>query len=408
MLPARALGDDREAVIGDGRWGKGLHGERIAGHPVDQQSGVGGISGKVRQVLRMKLAGVFAELFGEDFRVVRADLEGDDRTDVAEHGIGGRIVQLLEVLMGDGQAQAILASLAQDRSERAGREVLELVDVEIEVATLGFGDIGSGHGGLLDGRDEKGSQQRGVVFADTAFAQVDDQHFALVHDFSEVERSAGLADDRAHRAVGQEWPNLVLDRRDSLGAIAVVPTGELVHPKAADHVISNLRDNDFAIASLGEQSHQLQHRAALFHGREHRIAKRVLQPWSPRIVELLERGHDARRDLVDQCRITARQRIERHGEVSIPSVKQDHVVGSLRWHHANDAGREVAVRINETDAVPRREVRMNLVQQQSRLAHAGLADDIQVPATIFFRDADDAAVLAKVDAADDDRPVLFS
>ncbi len=129
VLPAGAFGDDGETVFADRRWGKGLHGERVAGHAVNQQSGVGGVPGKVRQVLRMKLAGVFAELFGEDFCVVRADLEGDDRTDVAKHGIGGRFVKLLQVLVGDCQAQAILASLAQDRSERAGCKILELVDV---------------------------------------------------------------------------------------------------------------------------------------------------------------------------------------------------------------------------------------------------------------------------------------
>ncbi len=33
--------------------------------PVDLQSSIGGVPGKVRQVLEMKLAGVFAELFGE-------------------------------------------------------------------------------------------------------------------------------------------------------------------------------------------------------------------------------------------------------------------------------------------------------------------------------------------------------
>ena len=39
------------------------------------------------------LAGVFTELLGEVFGVVAADLEGDDRADVADDGVGGGFVQ---------------------------------------------------------------------------------------------------------------------------------------------------------------------------------------------------------------------------------------------------------------------------------------------------------------------------
>ncbi len=67
---------------------------------------------------------------------------------VAEDGVGSRVVELLEVLVGDGQVEAVFAGFAEDRGERAGGEVLELVDVEVDV-------------GLLDGGDEEGSEQGG-------------------------------------------------------------------------------------------------------------------------------------------------------------------------------------------------------------------------------------------------------
>lgn len=66
----------------------------MAGHAVDENPGVGRVFRQVREVLRLHLVGVFAELSGEKFCVVATDLEGDERTDVPPHGVGGRFVEL--------------------------------------------------------------------------------------------------------------------------------------------------------------------------------------------------------------------------------------------------------------------------------------------------------------------------
>ena len=93
---------------------------------------------------------MFAHLLGKPHRVVGADLEGDDRADVAEDGVGGLVVELGQILVGDDQGEAVLAGLTEDGGEAAGGEVLELVDVEAEVAAVGLGDVGPGHRSLLD------------------------------------------------------------------------------------------------------------------------------------------------------------------------------------------------------------------------------------------------------------------
>ena len=99
MFAARAFAHNVEPIIGDFRRRHGLHRKRIARHSVDQQSSVSGVLGEVGQVLGRQLAGVFAELLGKDLSVVGADLETDDRTDVAEDSIGRFVIQLLEVLV---------------------------------------------------------------------------------------------------------------------------------------------------------------------------------------------------------------------------------------------------------------------------------------------------------------------
>ncbi len=119
------------------------HRERPAGHAFDEESRVRRVLRQSGEVLGRELVGVFAHLWGEAFCVVGADLEGDDRADVAEDGVRGLFVELRQVLVGDDQGEAVFAGLAEDAGEAAGGEVLELVDIEAEVAAVGLGGVGT-------------------------------------------------------------------------------------------------------------------------------------------------------------------------------------------------------------------------------------------------------------------------
>ena len=79
-----------------------------------------------------------AELLGERLRVLGPTWKAHERSDVAEDGRACRLVHLRQVLVGDREAQAVLAGLGEDRGERFGGEVLELIDVQEEVAAVGF------------------------------------------------------------------------------------------------------------------------------------------------------------------------------------------------------------------------------------------------------------------------------
>ena len=66
------------------------------------------------------------------------------------------------------------------------------------------------------------------------------------------------------------------------------------------------------------------------------------------------------------------------------------------------------MRINEADAVTRLKIGVKLIQEERRLTHARLANDVEMPPTIFLADADDATVFTKTNLADNDRPILSS
>ena len=159
-----------------------MHGKRFAWHAVDQEADAGGVSGEASEIFGGDLTGVFAELLGEALCVVAADLEGNDGADVTEDSVGGMLVQLSQILVRDDQRQAVLAGFAEDGCETSGREILEFIDVEGKVTPFNFGDIRSGHSGLLNAGDQQRSEQRRIVFATSAFRQVHDQHLSSVHD----------------------------------------------------------------------------------------------------------------------------------------------------------------------------------------------------------------------------------
>ena len=105
------------------------------------------------------------ELFGEDRGVVGGNAEGDGGTDVAEDGIADGVGHLGDILVGDGEVEAVFAGFGKNDGEGIGGEVLELVDIEIEGAAVGdVGNVGAGHSSELDFGDEEGAKDAGVVF----------------------------------------------------------------------------------------------------------------------------------------------------------------------------------------------------------------------------------------------------
>ena len=107
------------------------------------------------------------ELFDEGRGVIGGDAEGDGGADVAKDGVAHGVGHLGDVLVSDGEVEAVFASLGENDGEGVGGEVLELINVEVErTAVFYVGDVGAGHGGELDLGDKEGAEDAGVIFAD--------------------------------------------------------------------------------------------------------------------------------------------------------------------------------------------------------------------------------------------------
>lgn len=85
--------------------------------------------GEVGDVGRGELPGVLAEGGGEQFGVVEADAEGQQRAAVADDGVVGGWVELASELVAENQPEAVLAGLGEHDGGRGGDQRLELVEV---------------------------------------------------------------------------------------------------------------------------------------------------------------------------------------------------------------------------------------------------------------------------------------
>lgn len=80
-------------------------------------------------------------------RIIDTDPEGRDSPDVTEDGILDLFFHLADELIGDNEIEAVFAGFGENLREIGGGKILELVDIEEEITTLGLIHILARHGG---------------------------------------------------------------------------------------------------------------------------------------------------------------------------------------------------------------------------------------------------------------------
>ena len=141
------------------------------------------------QARQVFLGQVGADVFGTALGVVRAEGEEDlvARVGVDRFGHGPR--QLVQMLMGQHQRQAIATRLGQHVFQADGQvqEVVRLVDIDRRVQPLFLGDLGPAGGGLPQRRQQQQrAHQAAGVFAEQSLGQAGQQD-AAVKDVGRVE-----------------------------------------------------------------------------------------------------------------------------------------------------------------------------------------------------------------------------
>src|SRR5690606_9413680 len=157
----------------------------------------------------------------EQFCILGADGEAQQVARVAEDGGSYLLRHLGDVLVSQCQVEPVLARLGENLDEARGGEVLELVDVEEEVAPLGFRKVSTVHGGQLQPGNQHGAQERRVVLTQLALRDVDQQDLSPVHNPLDVNRAPAGVGYPPHQGRRDELTDFVENRRNRLSALAL-------------------------------------------------------------------------------------------------------------------------------------------------------------------------------------------
>jgi hypothetical protein len=379
--------------------GKGSRSERFKIRPVLQQLHKHFVAIEVNEVGRGE---GLAEFPREDFRVGVADAEGDERADVAEHGLPDGKRELVDVLMREGKAEAILAGFGENGSEGVGGEIVELVDVEKEIAAFVLRLIHAGHGRELELRREERAKQRGFVRAEAAFREVGNEDAFAVHHKRNAHLAPHLAENVAHHGIEQKLPELVLNRRDGLALKARVVALVFLRPKRAHERVAHMAHDSPPVGAIREEAvHAEQGSVRAIEQCGDGIVEDVFESRPPRIApDAFERANDAAGDKVPLVRCDVGERVESDGEVEVAGVEIDKVIRTTRRDAIEQFFGKVAVGINEPDAVSGGDVLHDEVAQQSRFSRAGFADEVEVMPLVGSRNAEGNFVPPAVPVAD--------
>jgi hypothetical protein len=376
-----------------------LRPERLGVRALDQQFHHGLVALQVCE--RGGRYGV-AELLGDRFGIGVAHAERNERSHVAEHRATDRLRQLIDVLVRERETEAILPRLRQNRGECVGGKILELVDEQVEVLALGFRLRSARHRPELELCHEQRAEQVRLVVAEPSLGQVRDEQPPVVHGEGDVHALAHLPQNVSHDRIQDELADLVLDRGDGLALEVLVVARELVGPERADEHVLDLPHHPRAVALVGEHPVHAEERRvpAVEQGRDG-VVEDVFEPRSPRVApDALERRDDAGRDQVPVIGSDVGKRVQSDGEFDVPRVEIHEMIGPLRRDVVQQFLRQIAVRIDDADAMAERYVLQDEVAEQRGLAGAGLADDVEVLALVHGGHAERPGVAPALPFAD--------
>ena len=327
---------------------------------------------------------LLAEFAVQVLGIGEADAEGDERADIAKDGLPHGGGELGDVLMAQGEIEPVFPRLGEDGGEALGGEVLELIDEEEKVTALVLRLTIAGHGGELELRDEQGAEQVRLVMPDLALGEVREEDAALVHHKGDAHLAAHLADDVADDGGEEELTGLVLDGCDGLAHEARLPALVIVLPEVAQEGIVDLVHHPSAIGRVGEQAVQAEERGVrAMRQRGDGVVQDVFQPRPPAFLpQAFEGAHDAGGDEVTVFRRGLGEQIEPDGVIEVARMKIDRLLGSLRRDVQQQILREIAMRVDEADAMALLDELEDQIAQERGLPGTRFADDVGVVAGI--------------------------
>src|ERR1035441_5489735 len=270
-----------------------------------------------------------SEFLFHHLRIGVSDAKGDERSHIAEDGLTDRKWKLVNVLVRKNEAQTVFTGFRQNGGKSIGREILKLVNEEIEVGARVFGAVCPPHCAELKLGGEQGTEQIRFVMAETPFGEVCDEEPFIVHDEGNLHVGLHLAQNVPNNRIQEKLTELVLNRCDGLALKALVIPLILFGPKRPDERVFDLTDHFGGEVWIGKQAVDAQ-KGCVPAIKECRygVVEEIFQAWSPGITpNSFEGGHDAGGHKVAAVRGHVRKHVQANRELKIAGIEIYQVIG---------------------------------------------------------------------------------
>lgn len=264
-----------------------------------------------------------------------------------------RLWDLTEELVCDDEAKAIFSSLREDLGECLCCKVLELIDIEEKWNSSIFVCSSSSHGCLIYLGHEHSTQESHDLFLESSFWELDEEDFAIVHDFPEIELVLCRYEDILHHIDREELSDLVENRHDCLIVELLRPTCEFIGPEVSHDIISYMFDHHIAEILVRERSDHIEYsRIRYIEKCQEEHPENVLElriPICPEeFFEYIDKSFC--KDLLRFSRFYS-EWIEAKRELFIRWVEYDDVIFSIFWYMHHDLFNEIPMRIYDRESL---------------------------------------------------------
>ena len=309
--------------------------------------------------------------------------KAEDRPRRVQHGAAQVRRQLVQVLVGQGQGEAVLARFGQDILDVVGRVVLELV--QVEVVGLPRLAVRPGQRRLLQVGHDESSQQGAEALAQDPLRQVDQQHHLLVQHLTKAE--GGLpAKHQADIRVEEEPAQLVQDRRDPL-VDRPLTLGKLEAEVAADSFMGKTGQQGLTKVPLQKEAGQIEQREPQPGEGQEAVGQQPDQARGTHGVQSPDLHHHIGQEEGEALRgepLHCQQRVQPHRPLGLARVHDDQPPGDLGipaqtgGQVVGQVAEEVAVGVDDPHPPTRQHVLQHEGFDRLRLAHPGQANDVGV------------------------------
>src|SRR5581483_1392723 len=158
--------------------------ERLRSNAINHELEVDTAIWQLHQIDGLKFIDKFAH---KVWSILATEAERDDRAGVTEHSVAHVGFKLLEILVRNGESDAILTELGEHICDGECREGLKFIDIDKEIAPLLRRQIRAAVCSQADRRDEQSAEERGAILSDPTFGKIDQKNLTFVHDRSDVQ-----------------------------------------------------------------------------------------------------------------------------------------------------------------------------------------------------------------------------